>query len=142
MTIMVAEYARLVAEQLGLHEHQVCAIYRAAGQAVPGTGHHERWDGTGYPHGLAGTAIPLPARIAAVADVFDALTAAYRDKQAWSLEDARRYVLEERGRHFDPACVDAFMARWDDVVAISGTCSLEMLAGVAPAVFQGGATLS
>jgi putative two-component system response regulator len=91
--------------------------------AAIAAGHHERWDGAGYPRGLAGEDIPLPSRIVAVADVFDALVSPRSYKQPWSLEEARRYLMEERGHHFDPACVDAFLARWDEVVAIgAGAC--------------------
>lgn len=80
--------------------------------------HHERFDGSGYPNGLVGDAIPLSGRIVAVADVFDALTNVRPYKQAWSLEAARNFLLENRGTHFDPACVDALMRRWDDVLEI------------------------
>jgi putative two-component system response regulator len=82
------------------------------------TTHHERFDGQGYPLGLRGRAIPLSGRIAAVADVFDALTSERPYKKAWSLEEARAFLVKERGRQFDPSCVDAFMARWDDITAI------------------------
>jgi putative two-component system response regulator len=71
--------------------------------------HHERWDGHGYPNGLAGEAIPLPARIVAVADVFDALTHERPYKAAWTIEDAVNEISEQSGRQFDPAVVDAFL---------------------------------
>jgi putative two-component system response regulator len=80
--------------------------------------HHERFDGTGYPQGLAGTAIPLEGRIVAVADVFDALTTARPYKPAWPLVEARAFLLEGRGRHFDPDCVDAFLAGWEEALDI------------------------
>jgi putative two-component system response regulator len=80
--------------------------------------HHERFDGSGYPYGLAGQAIPLVGRIVAVADVFDALTSVRPYKHAWSLEDARAYLVDNSGSHFDPACVDALLKRWDDVLAV------------------------
>lgn len=80
--------------------------------------HHERWDGCGYPQGLKGEAIPLVGRIVAVADVFDALTSARPYKSAWTLAAARNYLLDNRGSHFDPACVDALITRWDEVEAI------------------------
>jgi PAS domain S-box-containing protein/putative nucleotidyltransferase with HDIG domain len=70
--------------------------------------HHERWDGTGYPHRLRGDAIPLPARIVALADVFDALTHCRPYKQAWPVEEAVAEILRARGTHFDPAVVDVF----------------------------------
>lgn len=72
--------------------------------------HHERWDGTGYHHRLAREAIPIAGRIAAVADVFDALTHERPYKQAWSAEQAVQEVLSQRGRQFDPRVVDAFAA--------------------------------
>jgi len=70
--------------------------------------HHERWDGSGYPDGLAGEAIPLAARVMAVADVYDALVSVRPYKRAHSHEQACALILAERGRHFDPALVDAF----------------------------------
>jgi putative two-component system response regulator len=73
--------------------------------------HHERWDGSGYPNGLAGTAIPLAARIVAVADVFDALTTQRPYKAAMSFEAALDSLRAESGRHFDPDCIAAFRAR-------------------------------
>jgi putative two-component system response regulator len=81
--------------------------------------HHEKWDGTGYPNKLAGNAIPLPGRIVAVADVFDALTTERPYKKAWSLDEARSFILTNAGVHFDPVCVAAFLSRWTDVKAIS-----------------------
>jgi response regulator RpfG family c-di-GMP phosphodiesterase len=80
--------------------------------------HHEKWDGSGYPRGLKGEQIPLGGRIVAVADVFDALNSTRPYKQAWSMEASRAYLEEHSGRHFDPACVQAFVAGWDDVLAI------------------------
>jgi putative two-component system response regulator len=70
--------------------------------------HHERWDGRGYPKGIQGSAIPLSSRIVAVADVFDALTTERPYKNAMTSEAALALLKEERGSHFDPACVDAF----------------------------------
>jgi response regulator RpfG family c-di-GMP phosphodiesterase len=80
--------------------------------------HHERFDGTGYPNGLKGEAIPLAGRIVAVADVFDALTNVRPYKQAWSLEAARTFLLDNSGTHFDPQCVDALLRRWPAVLAV------------------------
>jgi putative two-component system response regulator len=70
--------------------------------------HHERWDGTGYPRGLAGDEIPLPGRIVAVADVFDALTNDRSYRAAWTRTDALAYLQLERGDAFDRAVVEAF----------------------------------
>jgi len=86
--------------------------------AVIAISHHERFDGGGYPHGLAGQAIPLYGRIVAVADVFDALTTARPYKPGWELGRAVAYLHEQRGGHFDPACVDALLADIDAVLAI------------------------
>ncbi|OZB11408.1 MAG: two-component system response regulator, partial [Marinobacter sp. 34-60-7] len=68
-------------------------------------GHHEKWDGSGYPNGLRGTEIPLEARIVAIADVFDALTSERPYKSAWPVDDAVQYIRNESGRHFDPDLV-------------------------------------
>lgn len=80
--------------------------------------HHERWDGSGYPFGLEAEVIPIAGRIAAVADVFDAVTSARCYKGAWSSADARKELLAGRGTLFDPACVDAMLRRWDEVVGV------------------------
>ena len=77
--------------------------------------HHERFDGSGYPEGLSGEQIPLAARIVAVADVFDALTTARPYKRAWAVEEAITYIRIPAGAHFDPRCVEAFLARVDDI---------------------------
>ena len=77
--------------------------------------HHERYDGGGYPRGLAGEAIPLVGRIVAVADVFDALTSVRPYKRAWSMDDARQYLCDNSGSHFDPRCVQALLDRWSEV---------------------------
>lgn len=87
--------------------------------------HHERWDGTGYPHGLSGDAIPLSARIVAVADVIDALCSERPYKPAWPVETARQEIERLSGSHFDPACVTAMTEVWDDIVKILSTISTE-----------------
>ncbi len=86
--------------------------------AVIALGHHEKFDGTGYPQGQVGTGIPLPARIVAVADVFDALTSVRPYKKAWSFQDALDYVQANSGKHFDPDCVRAFEKRIDGVAQV------------------------
>jgi putative two-component system response regulator len=80
--------------------------------------HHEKFDGSGYPNGLAGEAIPVEGRIVAVADVYDALTSTRPYKQAWPPEKAVDFLKEQSGKHFDPACVEAFLAEMDQVQAI------------------------
>ncbi len=86
--------------------------------AVIALGHHEKYDGTGYPQGLAGQSIPLPARIVAVADVFDALTSVRPYKKAWSMQEALDWVKSQIGSHFDPDCARAFLVRLDEVAQI------------------------
>jgi putative two-component system response regulator len=83
--------------------------------------HHERWDGEGYPRRLAGEDVPLSGRITAVADVFDALTTERPYRGAWPLAQARAFLIENSGTHFDPACVSAFLARWDDIKSLHET---------------------
>ena len=80
--------------------------------------HHEKWDGSGYPNGLAGEAIPQSGRIAALADVFDALTSARPYKKAWTVEAAVEMIRENRGKHFDPALVDAFLQQLPGILQI------------------------
>ena len=71
--------------------------------------HHEKWDGTGYPAGLAGEQIPLPARMFAVVDVFDAVTSERPYRHPMPVADAVALLESESGRHFDPAVVEAFL---------------------------------
>lgn len=92
------------------------AVLQAA--ATIALAHHEKFDGSGYPHGVAGEAIPLFGRIVAVADVFDALTSERPYKKAWSIERSIDYLRDSAGSHFDPACVEAFLACRDDFLKI------------------------
>ena len=80
--------------------------------------HHEKWDGSGYPHGIAGNAIPVAARIAAICDVFDALTSERPYKKAWSVEQAVAVLEEESGKHFEPAMVEIFIANLPEILEI------------------------
>ncbi len=80
--------------------------------------HHEKFDGSGYPAGLAGDDIPLSGRIVAVADVFDALTSERPYKKAWLLDDARQYIADNVGSHFCPTCAHAFLDAWPGVLRI------------------------
>ncbi|MFO8156219.1 MAG: response regulator [Thiohalospira sp.] len=80
--------------------------------------HHEKWDGNGYPDGLSGEAIPMAGRIAALADVFDALTSKRPYKTAWTVEAAAELIRENRGTHFDPELADVFLAELPEIVAI------------------------
>jgi len=80
--------------------------------------HHEKWDGTGYPRGLAGDAIPIEGRIVAVADVLDALISVRPYKEAWQPDAARAFIQKGAGKHFDPACVAALSTVWNEVLTI------------------------
>ncbi len=86
--------------------------------------HHERFDGSGYPKGLSGTDIPLAARIVALADVYDALTSVRVYKSVVEPEVARSMIVDEAGKHFDPAIVDAFRARFGDFLEIRKRCGV------------------
>lgn len=81
--------------------------------------HHEKWDGSGYPDGLIGDAIPIPARLMALADVFDALIARRAYKVPMPFEQAVAIIRDGRGTHFDPAIADAFLARLDEFQTIA-----------------------
>jgi HD-GYP domain-containing protein (c-di-GMP phosphodiesterase class II) len=76
--------------------------------------HHEKWDGTGYPRGIKGEAIPLPARIFAVVDVYDALTSDRPYRKAWSEDKALKLIKEESGKDFDPQVVEVFLKEIED----------------------------
>ncbi len=80
--------------------------------------HHERFDGTGYPNGLAGRDIPLVARIVSVADVFDALVSPRPYKNPWKTEKAQEYLKNNAGTQFDPNCVEAFFERLSNIEII------------------------
>ena len=101
-----------------MRSHTVVGSEMLAGSAFPyvrtaatiALTHHERWDGGGYPHGRAGTDIPLAGRIVAAADVLDALLSARPYKSAWPLERALEELEAQRARHFDPDVTDALVA--------------------------------
>jgi len=80
--------------------------------------HHEKWDGTGYPYGLKEEEIPLHGRIAAIADVFDALTSPRPYKEAWTVEKAVKLLKEESGRHFDPKLITLFVDELPKIIQI------------------------
>jgi response regulator RpfG family c-di-GMP phosphodiesterase len=110
-------------EWLVMREHAAAGAAMLAGSRAPvmrmaeeiALTHHEKWDGTGYPDGLAGEAIPLVGRICAVCDVFDALRSQRPYKEPWPLDDALEELRDQRGRHFDPVVVDAFLAMVGDL---------------------------
>ncbi len=80
--------------------------------------HHEKWDGTGYPRGLAGSGIPMEGQVAAVADVFDALTSDRPYRKAFSLEETMQTMRKERAQHFDPRLVDLLFENVDELLEI------------------------
>lgn len=80
--------------------------------------HHENWDGSGYPVGLSGNDIPIEARIMSVADVFDSLGSNRTYKSSWSIEDIRKYLIEEKGKKFQPELIDIVMESFDEFAAI------------------------
>jgi len=100
----------LKAEHLaGVHDNEVLALAKEIVYT-----HHERWDGSGYPRGLRGTAIPLAGRLVAVVDTYDALVEARAYKAALPPERAREIIVAGRGTHFDPDVVDAFLRCYDE----------------------------
>ena len=80
--------------------------------------HHEKWDGSGYPYGLVGESIPQSGRIAALADVFDALTSERPYKKAWTVEAAVSLIKENSGKHFDPELVNVFLLELPNILKI------------------------
>ena len=80
--------------------------------------HHEKWDGSGYPNGLSNDEIPVTGRMAAVADVFDALTSERVYKKAWSLEETMAMIRNNSGKHFDPQLVEALSDNLPEVLEI------------------------
>lgn len=80
--------------------------------------HHEKWDGSGYPNGLSGEDIPMAGRIAALADVFDALTSVRPYKKAWTVEASVDLIRENSGKHFDPSLVEIFLRELPRIVTI------------------------
>ncbi len=101
------------AEIIGKHDNELLETAR-----IIALTHHEKWDGTGYPQGLKGDAIPLEGRIVAIADVFDALLSVRPYKPALSLETALQYIDEQSGHHFDPALVEAFRQALPEILRI------------------------
>ncbi len=93
--------------------------------------HHEWYDGSGYPHGLAGEAIPLSARIAALADVYDAVTSKRVYKEALGHEEGMEIILKGSGTQFDPAVVEAFLRRERDFVMLKEELADDPVASVA-----------
>jgi putative two-component system response regulator len=121
-------------EQLNADEFNVAKAHSGVGEkilkrsksmalaSVIARSHHERWDGSGYPDGLSGEAIPYAARIVAVVDVFDALISPRPYRAAWSVEQAADEILKGVGSHFDPVVAETFVrlirrGAFDDLLA-------------------------
>ena len=102
--------------EAALREHPGAGFLRM-GRDIALT-HHERWDGSGYPHGLSGKEIPLCGRIATVADVYDALTNKRVYKRAFGHDVTRSIIIEESGTHFDPEVVEAFLACENEFIKV------------------------
>jgi len=98
---------------IGEHDSDLLQISREIALA-----HHEKWDGSGYPYGLKGEEIVLSARIAAIADVFDALTTERPYKKAWSVADAVKLIDDNAGSHFDPGLVPLFHQVLPDILSV------------------------
>ena len=119
--IAIPDSILLKAGPLTAQERLAVEVHAAGGgelldmAAVIAGSHHEKFDGTGYPSGLSGTDIPLEGRIAAVADVFDALTSDRVYRPAWSVDTTVAWMTCERGKHFDPEVLDAFLDSMDEV---------------------------
>jgi len=118
-----------------LLENGTSDLIRVAAAIVGG--HHEKWDGSGYPHGISGEDIPIEARITAVADVFDALCSKRPYKAAWPPEAAKAEIIRCAGGHFDPACVRVFEERWPEIEEIARSVSDD---AEEPVVWPSGAT--
>jgi putative two-component system response regulator len=110
---IMQSHAAIGAEIIGQHDSGMLALARNIALS-----HHEKWDGSGYPNGLAGEQIPLEGRICAVADVFDALTSVRPYKKAWSEEEAIDFLVSQKGKHFDPSLVDLFITQMPAIGAI------------------------
>ncbi|GAK61391.1 response regulator receiver modulated metal dependent phosphohydrolase [Candidatus Vecturithrix granuli] len=101
---LMKRHVKIGARIIGKHSSKLLETAR-----IVALTHHEKWNGTGYPHNLSGEHIPITGRIVAIADVFDALTSVRPYKEAWPVEDALAYIKGERGQHFDPDLVGCFL---------------------------------
>lgn len=111
--LIMREHAAIGAEIIGEHSDPLLTMARTIALT-----HHERWDGSGYPNGLVGEAIPLEGRLVAIADVFDALTSVRPYKTAWTTAQAMGMLKQQSGSHFDPDLVGHFEAILPEVERI------------------------
>lgn len=117
----VRRHPEIGASIIGEHKDTLLAIAR-----VMALTHHERWDGTGYPAGLEGQAIPWPGRIMAVADAFEAMTSTQRYREALSVKLAASRIVQESGKQFDPQAVDAFKKQLHKMIEVKNMISDEL----------------
>lgn len=110
---IMKRHSQYGAKILGEHNHALLQMAKEIALY-----HHEKWNGTGYPRGLCGDAIPVSARIVAIADVFDALTSERPYKKAWPAEKAFQLIADEAGEHFDPALASVFLAHKQEAINI------------------------
>jgi putative two-component system response regulator len=110
---VMERHVEIGAEILKGHESELMRMARCVALT-----HHEKWDGSGYPKGLKEEDIPIEGRIAAICDVFDALTSARPYKQGWTTEEAMAFIKDQAGRHFDPRLVEIFEGIVPEVVKL------------------------
>jgi putative two-component system response regulator len=116
--IAIKRHPQIGADIIGKHSSALLRMSREVALT-----HHEKWDGSGYPQGLAGDAIPFAGRVTAVADVFDALTSARAYKKPWSIDEAMDYIRKESGRSLDPRLADLFVGLRAEVEEVMRTFS-------------------
>ena len=110
---VMRQHPQMGAEIIGVHSDELLQAARAVALT-----HHEKWDGSGYPHGLVGENIPIFGRIVAIADVFDALTSERPYKKAWAIADAVQLIDDGAGQHFDPALIAPFKSVLPEILRI------------------------
>jgi len=111
--LIMQQHPIIGARIIGDHDSQLISLAREIALY-----HHEKWDGSGYPHGISGNEIPISARIAAISDVFDALTSDRPYKQAWPLEKVTETIQKESGHHFEPIMVELFLENLPEIMKI------------------------
>jgi putative two-component system response regulator len=110
---IMKKHPQIGADIIGQHQSPLLRLAREVALC-----HHEKWDGSGYPAGMRGAAIPLSARVLCIADVFDALTTERPYKKAWDTDEAFAFINEQAGKHFDPEIVNIFLSIKDEILAI------------------------
>ncbi len=111
--LIMQQHPKIGARIIGSHDSTLISLAREIALY-----HHEKWDGSGYPHRISGNEIPVSARIAAISDVFDALTSDRPYKKAWPLEKVVETIKQESGRHFEPIMVDLFIENLPEILEI------------------------